>query len=55
MTILFCIINFLVIAWSGYLLNTKTKLKWWECLITQWLVVLVFCFIGIILARAKLI
>jgi hypothetical protein len=55
MNIYYDIIQFLIIAWVGYLLSTKTEFKWWEVLISQVIVGCVLVFIRILLIENELI
>lgn len=49
MKVYYDIIQFLIIAWVGYLLSFKTEFKWWEVTITQIIVGCVLVLIRILL------
>lgn len=55
MLVFYNVIEFLVIFWSGYLLNMRTKLKLWEVAVTLIVLSCIFVFIGVVLARHELI
>ena len=55
MFVFYNVIEFLVIFWSGYLLNMRTKLKQWEVVVTLMVISSIFVFVGVMLAEHGLI